>query len=49
VDRGFVYVWPGATAQSAFIWDPALGWIWTGKGFHPWVYRYATASWVWTR
>ena len=37
-DHGWLYV-PGGEESGLWIWDPRLGWMWTGAGIYPHLYE----------
>ena len=40
----WVYALDG-TGDNLSFWDPALVWLWTAKGWFPYLYAYATGDW----
>ncbi len=43
---GWIYYY-GVTSENVFFYDPALGWMWTGKDVYPFLYSYKTGGWLW--
>ncbi len=40
------YIHPASTKEAAYLWDPALGWNFTGRDFYPFLYSFRKECWL---
>ncbi len=45
--HGFFYLAPGQLLDDAWMYAEDMGWLWSGKGVYPFLYREEDLSWLW--